>query len=95
MKTSAYFVGVGGARSVDEDAIAAALKNAKLRGAAFDSYALEPVHRKNPLLWLAQTGYNVLLTPHTAAVGAPDDTARRFDNIRRHISHEPLTNQVV
>lgn len=96
MKSSAYLVSVGGGGVVDEPALAHAILSAKLRGAALDTFSTEPIHAENPLLPLVRKGFNVLLTPHTAAVRTiPYNHSRDFDNIRRFLAREPLLFQVV
>ncbi|MEO0565954.1 MAG: NAD(P)-dependent oxidoreductase, partial [Chloroflexota bacterium] len=96
MKASAHLVSVGGGGVVDEPSLAHAILSAKLRGAALDTFSNEPVHPENPLLPLVRKGFNVLLTPHTAAVRTiPYNHTRDFDNIRRFLAREPLLFQVV
>ena len=55
-------VGRGGV--VDEDALVDALRNGRLRGAALDVFAHEPLPPDSPLWELD----NVILSPHTAAL---------------------------
>jgi glyoxylate reductase len=62
MKPSAYLVNVSRGDVVDEDALVDALANGRLRGAALDVFAEEPLPAGHPLTKLD----NVILTPHTA-----------------------------
>jgi phosphoglycerate dehydrogenase-like enzyme len=79
---------------LDEDALAAALRANRLRGAVLDVFDVEPLPPESPLWGLPQ----VLLTPHISAV-----SPRRFwdrqlslfeDNWRRWAAGEPLRNVV-
>jgi D-3-phosphoglycerate dehydrogenase len=51
---------------VDEDALARALKEGRIAGAAVDVFSREPLAADNPLLEAA--GGNLLLSPHVAGV---------------------------
>lgn len=65
---------IGSGSVVDERAVAKALREGRLAGAAFDTYEYEPLTAENPLIALARdTTTNVLLTPHTAAASASAD----------------------
>ena len=79
---------------VDTDAMVAALRSNRLRGAVLDVFDEEPLPPESPLWGLPQ----VLLTPHISAV-----SPRRFwdrqlslfeDNWRRWAAGEPLRNVV-
>lgn len=61
MKPSATLINVGRGALVDEDALAAALKNEQIAMAALDVYRTEPLPVTSPLLNLP----NVVLQPHT------------------------------
>lgn len=63
MKTSAYFVNCARGKLVDEQALADALKNNEIKGAALDVFENEP--EVNPDLL---TLNNVTLTPHIASL---------------------------
>ncbi len=60
MKPSAYFINAARGGVVDEDALAEALADEKIAGAALDVFAHEPVDPDHPLLKLD----NVVLSPH-------------------------------
>jgi phosphoglycerate dehydrogenase-like enzyme len=98
MKAGAGLVSCGSGSVIDEAALAQAIKSGKLGGAALDTYEWEPIKADNPLIPLAQAGYNVLLTPHTAA-GASAAAARErygdYTNITNHIEGKPLKYRVV
>ena len=81
MKPNAVLVNVARGEVVDEEALADALSNERLGGAALDVYSTEPVDQGNPVL----AAPNVVLTPHTA--GATNESRLRImslaiDNIR-------------
>ena len=62
LKPSAVFVNVGRGKTVDEDALVAALTTGQLRAAALDVTYVEPLPATSPL-WSCP---NLLLTPHVA-----------------------------
>ena len=74
------------------------MSSGKLGGAALDTFEWEPIKPDNPLIALAEAGYNVLLTPHIAA-GASAAAARErrqdYTNITNFINGQPLMFQVV
>jgi len=93
MKPSAYLINTVRGGVADESAIATALENGKLAGAAIDSFDKEPLRRWNPL-WKTS---NLLITPHISAI--TDDYKRRVgdlvcENIRRFSAGEELLNIV-
>jgi lactate dehydrogenase-like 2-hydroxyacid dehydrogenase len=82
MKPNAVLINVARGHIIDEQALAAALKNGELLGAAMDTFAGEPVSQDNPLFKLD----NVLATPHIA--GGTCDVLRTvlrlsFENIAK------------
>ena len=98
MKDGAYVVACGSGSVIDETALAAAIRSGKLAGCALDTFEWEPIKADNPLLAMARSGYNVLLTPHIAA-GATAAAARErlgdYSNIVSHIEGKPMRHRVV
>ena len=69
MKASAVLVQAARGGVVDEAALAAALQEGRLAGAAVDVYSTEPPAADNPLLRLTgEAQSRILLTPHIAGV---------------------------
>jgi len=100
MKDGAVLVSCGSGSVIDEAALAEAVRSGKLGGAALDTFEWEPIRPDQPLLALARGGYNVLLTPHTAAGTASSDQADLartgdYTNIRRFLAGEKLLHQLV
>ena len=62
MKPTAYFINTGRAGLVDQDALALALKERRIMGAALDVFTTEPIEPASPYLELD----NVTLTTHLA-----------------------------
>lgn len=62
MKSSAVFISIGRGAAVDEDALAEALAAGRIKGAALDVFAQEPLPPSSPFWRLG----NVLLTAHNA-----------------------------
>ncbi len=89
MKPSACLINVARGALVDEAALADALRQHKIAGAALDVFSVEPLAPESPL-WDLE---NVLITPHSAAV-TERLWARHYallsDNLRRYIAGEPL-----
>jgi phosphoglycerate dehydrogenase-like enzyme len=89
MKSTACLINVSRGPLVDEAALADALRNGKIAGAALDVFSAEPLPADSPLWELD----NLLLTPHTAAV-TEKLWERHYtlikENLRRYLSHEPL-----
>jgi len=95
----ALLVHCGSGGIIDEEALVGALKSGHLSGAALDTYEWEPLQPNNPLLPLANNpGYNVILTPHTAAATrqlAKQENWDIWENVRRLLSAQPLLERVV
>lgn len=93
MKNSAYFINIGRGKVVKLDALANAIRQNEIAGAALDVFEQEPLPPDSPL-WDFK---NVIITPHVAAKSNPT-RARRIqvvaDNMRRFAQGEPLRNIV-
>lgn len=97
MKQGAFFVSCGSGSVIDEYALAEAIMNNRLDGAALDTFEWEPIKADNPLINLAKDNYNVLLTPHIAAgtiSAAREQRVGDYTNIMNHIEGVPLKYQV-
>ena len=93
MKPTAYFINVGRGPTVDEEALARALADKRIAGAAVDVFAQEPPPSGHPLYGLD----NVILSPHVSGFLASydDKCADLFaENLRRHLAGAPLLNVV-
>ncbi len=64
MKSTAYLINASRGTVVDEEALAAALRNGTIAGAALDVFGEEPLPAAHQLYDVP----NLLLTPHTAAL---------------------------
>lgn len=98
MKRDNLFVSVGSGSVIDESALADAVKSGQIGGVALDTFEYEPIRADNPLRQLALAGYNVVLTPHTAAVGLPtgkNPRANDYTNMIRYIRGEPVLDRIV
>ena len=62
MKSSAFLINTGRGGLIDEEALAVALKEKRIEGAAIDTFPTEPILRENPLLKLD----NAIVSPHCA-----------------------------
>ncbi|RWA79185.1 D-2-hydroxyacid dehydrogenase [Mesorhizobium sp.] len=93
MKPSAVLIDVSRGGVVDETALLTALDGGRIKGAALDVFATEPLPPAHPL-W----GYdNVIVTPHCSSVydGWDVKSARMFaDNLTRYRRGEPLAKVV-
>jgi phosphoglycerate dehydrogenase-like enzyme len=93
MKPSAYLVSVGRGASVDESALAQALADRRIAGAAIDVFAQEPPPAGHPLYALD----NVILSPHVSGFLPSYDegcTELFAENLRRYLDGAPLLNLV-
>jgi D-3-phosphoglycerate dehydrogenase len=89
MKPGCFFINTARGPLVDYQALYDALLSNHLRGAAIETFAIEPVPADWPLLQLS----NVTLTPHIA--GASVKTVRiaartAAQEVRRYLNGEPL-----
>ena len=89
----AFLLNAGRGASVDTDALVAALREGKVRGAGLDVTDPEPLPQGHPL-WAMP---NVVITPHYAGVH-PGYAEEAFDvfmaNLGRWVRGEPLENVV-
>jgi glyoxylate reductase len=74
MKSSAYLINVGRGNLVDEAALADALRERVIGGAATDVFAEEPPSAADPLLQAQED--NILFSPHIAGVSS--ESTRRI-----------------
>ncbi len=100
MKTGAILVSCGSGSTIDEAALADAVRAGKLLGAALDTFEYEPIRADNPLIAAAQDGFNIVLTPHTAAgtadhEGQIPDRSGDYVNLVRFLNRQPLKYRVV
>jgi len=93
MKPSAYFINVGRGASVDEPALARALRERWIAGAALDVFAQEPPPAGHPFYGLD----NVILSPHVSGFLPSYDekcSVLFADNLGRFLAGAPLLNLV-
>jgi phosphoglycerate dehydrogenase-like enzyme len=93
MRSSAFFINVGRGATVDEIALAQALADRRIAGAAVDVFAEEPPPPGHPLYGLD----NVILSPHVSGfLPSYDDkcSALFAENLRRYLDGAPLLNLV-
>jgi phosphoglycerate dehydrogenase-like enzyme len=93
LRPSAVVINVGRGAVIDEAALAVALRDRRIRGAALDVFAQEPLPPGHPFYRLD----NVLLSPHCADHTRTwlDAAMRVFlDNVERFRAGEPLANVV-
>ena len=93
MKPSAYFINVGRGASVDETALARALADRRIAGAAVDVFAQEPPPPRHPLYGLD----NAIVSPHVSGfLSSYDDRCAELfaENVRRFLAGGPLLNVV-
>lgn len=89
MPAGAYLVNAARGHIVDEAAVASAVREGRLRGAAFDVFATEPLPAGSPLHGVD----GILLSPHAA--GSTEQAVGNVmkvtvDNLRRAIAGEPV-----
>lgn len=93
MKSGAVIINVSRGDIIDEDALADALRNNKLRGAGLDVFVAEPLPASSPF-WTME---NVLVTPHVSATTTEywrRETDLILENIERYLAGRPLRNAV-
>lgn len=91
LKPSATVIGISRGSIIDEEALAARLRDGTLAGAGLDVFAQEPLPEDH-FLWDTP---RLVMTPHCAPA-SPLTRDREFeithDNIRRFVAGEPLVN---
>ena len=93
MKPGAVMINVGRGAVIDEPALIDALRHKRIRGAALDVFAQEPLPEGHPMYGLD----NLLLSPHCADHTQTwiDDAMVFFtENLERFLQGEPLRNVV-
>ncbi|MDL2258393.1 D-2-hydroxyacid dehydrogenase [Eubacteriales bacterium OttesenSCG-928-K08] len=95
LKPTAIVINVGRGSAIDEKALAYALKERRIQGAALDVFQEEPLPETSPLWGLE----NALLTPHIAGGDyAPQvlqtTTALFLENLAAYRTNSPLKNAV-
>ncbi len=88
MKQTAFFINTARGPIVDEPALARALNEGRIAGAAVDVVSAEPIRDDNPLL----SAKNCVITPHIA--WAPTETRKRLvaiaaDNLTSFLAGKP------
>ncbi len=93
MKTGTIFLNTARGDLVDEDALIAALRSGKLRGAGLDVFSREPLEADNPLTGVP----TVVLTPHTAGT-TPEALERGLnlcaDNVVSYLTRGEVLHRV-
>ena len=93
MKPSAYFINVGRGATVDEAALARALAERRIAGAALDVFTQEPPPDDSSFYRLD----NLMLSPHVSGfIPSYDDKCSDLfaENLRRYLNDQPLLNLV-
>lgn len=95
MKDDAVLISTGRGTVLDQDALARAMKDGKLWGAALDVTEPEPLPADSPLWDIP----NLLLTPHVAGGMRLEITRKNcidmaLANLKRYLAGQPLENQV-
>ena len=91
MRNDGYLINIGRGVIVKLDALADALREGQIAGAALDVFETEPLPADHAL-WAME---NVLITPHVAAC-SPHIASRHFEtlchNVQQFVADKPLTN---
>jgi phosphoglycerate dehydrogenase-like enzyme len=93
MKSTAFFINIGRGRTVDTDALTAALREGRIAGAGLDVTEPEPLPADHELWGMP----NVIITPHVG--GDSDGHMERIwllfqENLRRFVAGERLLSVV-
>jgi len=99
MKETGILLNASRGGVVDEHALAQAIQNGEIKGAAMDVFTSEPPDKKNPLLNLPKEFRdNIILTPHIGGITAQSWAelfSRSWINIQRFFDGEELENQQI
>jgi phosphoglycerate dehydrogenase-like enzyme len=79
MKPGAFLINCARGEVVDEKALAIAIRNNWIRGAAIDVIEEEPLKPENPLLSMS----NVIITPHIAGISVQSSSQRGEEIAKR------------
>ncbi len=93
MRPDAWLINVGRGPLADEAALADALRERRIGGAALDVFGTEPLPPDSPFWTLP----NTIVSPHLSGAdsAAPDTLAELFiENLRLYASGEPLLNVI-
>ena len=91
LPSTAWFINIGRASTVNESALVDALTRGSIAGAVLDVFMEEPLPASHPL-WKTP---NTFITCHTAAENFPTDIALLFiENYKLMIDGKPLLYQV-
>ncbi len=93
MKPTAYLINIGRGGTIDEAALAQALQERRIAGAALDVFDPEPLPAASPLWGLD----NVIVSPHVSGYmpGFNERATELFSlNLYRYLHNEPLLNLV-
>lgn len=90
LPSHAWVVNVGRGMSVDEAALAAALNEGRLGGAALDVFETEPLPSGSSL-WTAK---NLVVSPHAAGGRPQGAEALIAENLRRFLAGQALRNVI-
>ncbi len=93
LKPDAVLVNVGRGPVVDEEALVEALVAGRIRGAALDVFATEPLPPESPLWELD----NVIVSPHTAALSVRENeriVTLFAENLRRYLAGDALLSRI-
>lgn len=93
MKPGARFINVGRGDAVDEEALAAALREGAIAGAALDVFNEEPLPESSPLWELD----NIIISPHMSGDVVGSDAAiidQFVDNFGRYQRGDTMINMV-
>jgi phosphoglycerate dehydrogenase-like enzyme len=91
LKPSCLLINIARGSVVDEPALVTALQTGRLKGAALDVFAEEPLPAESPLWDLP----NVLVSPHSASTVGGENLKivdLFSDNLSRFLAQEPLLN---